>query len=148
MFRSDRRRSSTPKLSPFKTPYFLVFLVLISRHTTPSMSLTSPIHVLLADPSSSQYTYLVSSASIHKYNLSISAIENTYQCSEGSFPQFICVTEEWIFFSGGNKKVYILNAQTLENVANLYSSLIPLPPSFNIPQKLPSTFPQVLIDSD
>src|SRR5579859_5802346 len=86
------------------------------------MSLTSPIHRLLAHPTS-RHIYLASSCCIHKYNLNTSSIDSTYTSSGSSCPQFICASDEWIFFTGGDKLLHILDAHTLESVASLYLPL-------------------------
>jgi hypothetical protein len=86
------------------------------------MPLTSPVHRLLRHPTS-QHIYLASSSSIHKYNLDTCSIDGTYTSPGASIPQYICVTDEWIFFTGGEKALHVLNAHTLESVASLYFPL-------------------------
>lgn len=110
---ADHDRPATQNYFPFQT------------FQRPSMSIVSPIHRLLPHPAS-QHIYLASSSSIHKYVLATRSIDNTYTSNTSSFPQHICVSADWIFFTGGEKVLHVLNAHTLESVASLYISLFPL----------------------
>jgi len=83
-------------------------------------AITSPIHRICPHPSSS-ILYLASSKSVHKYNLPASSIDQTYTSPNPSgVPQLLEASAEWLFVTGGDKILRVLNAHTLETVAELY----------------------------
>jgi hypothetical protein len=92
------------------------------------MSFTSsPIHRILSHPTS-PFIYLATSNSVHKYNLQSSSIDATFTSpNPESFAQFIEVTSEWLFITGGEKVLRVLNSHTLESVAELS---VPSKPNF------------------
>jgi len=72
--------------------------------------------------------YLATSNRVHKYNLSSSGIEATFTWPvPDAFAQYLQVSLEWLFITGGEKRLIVLNAYTLEQVGELSSPLnIPL----------------------
>ena len=87
------------------------------------MSYTSlPIHRISLNPVS-QILYLATSNCVHKYNLKSSSVEATFTSpNPESYAQFLERTSEWLFITGGEKLLRVLNAHTLESVAELYVS--------------------------
>lgn len=88
----------------------------------------SPIHRIVAHPTD-PVLYLATSNRVHKYNLSSSNIDATFTFSvPEAFAQYLEVSLQWLFITGGEKRLIVLNAQTLEQVGELYS---PLPKHVN-----------------
>jgi hypothetical protein len=81
--------------------------------------ISSPIHRISAH-STSPILYLVSSDSVYKYNLQSSSVDATFASSNPSYPQFFESSPEWLFISGGDKYLRVLNANTLECAAELF----------------------------
>lgn len=88
-----------------------------------SMSIVSPIHSLHALPQSSSLI-IASSNSVHKYNPHTSSIEHTFNYPEGNYAVSLTSSSDWLFMTGGDKYLRVLNAHTLELVAELYISKI------------------------
>jgi len=83
-------------------------------------TITSPIHRVCPNPSS-PILYLASSKFVHKYNIQSSCIDKTYESpNPSSVPQLLEASAEWLFVTGGDKVLRVLNAHTLETVAELY----------------------------
>ena len=99
-------------------------LVQIFVHQTKGerrMSFTSlPIHRISLNPTA-PFLYLATSNCVHKYNLKSSSVEATFTSPNAeSYAQFLETTSEWLFITGGEKLLRVLNAYTLESVAELY----------------------------
>jgi hypothetical protein len=87
--------------------------------------ITSPIHLISPHPTS-PLLYLATSSSLHKYNLTTSSIEATYLSpNPDNTPHLLVSSPQWLFLSGDSKLLRVLNAETLESIAELS----PLPPS-------------------
>jgi hypothetical protein len=85
------------------------------------MSFTCPIHRVASHPTSATL-YLATSLSLHKYNLETSSVDATYIPQSG-YTHLLEVSDQWLFLSGGSKILHVLNAHTLETVAELYACL-------------------------
>lgn len=80
----------------------------------------SPIHRILPHPTS-PFLYLATSASVYKYNLQSSSIDATFTSPNlESYAQFLEITSEWLFITGGEKILRVINAHTMESVAELF----------------------------
>lgn len=81
---------------------------------------SSPIHRICPHPNSPIF-YLAVSNSVHKYNTRSSTIDATYTPSTvEAYPQFLEIGGDWLFISGGDKYLRVLNAHSLESVAELF----------------------------
>jgi hypothetical protein len=79
--------------------------------------ITSPIHRLLAHPTL-PVIYLATASSLHKYNLQTSSVDATFTSPSGH-ARYLDLSAEWLFITGGDKLLHVLNAHTLEHVAQL-----------------------------
>ena len=93
------------------------------RMSTSTSSIVSPVHALHVHEASSSLI-LASASSLYKYNPGILAIESSFTSPESSYAAFIASSEDWIFISGGDKFLRVLNARTLELVAELFPQVI------------------------
>jgi hypothetical protein len=81
-----------------------------------------PVHRISLNPKF-PILYLATSNCVHKYNLQSSSVEATFTSPNSeSYAQFLETTSEWLFITGGDKLLRVLNAHTLESVAELYVS--------------------------
>jgi len=81
----------------------------------------SPIHRMVPHPKD-PVLYLTTSNRVHAYNLSSSRIVATFTCPvPEAFAQYLQVSLEWLFITGGEKRLIVLNANTLEQVGELSS---------------------------
>jgi hypothetical protein len=84
----------------------------------------SPIHRIVPHPKDA-VLYLASSNLVHKYSVSLPAkahpsIECTYKSPvPEAFAQYLEVSVDWVFITGGEKRIVVLNAQTLEHAGEL-----------------------------
>jgi hypothetical protein len=81
------------------------------------MALTTPIHRVTSHPSNPTL-YLATSTSLHAYSLLTSSIATSFHCETG-YAHLLVASKEWVFISGGEKILRVLNAHTLECVAEL-----------------------------
>jgi len=84
-------------------------------------TVASPIHSLHAYSESA--LLLASGTSLYKYNPTTLSVEKTFDCPEGSYAAFLASAADWLFITGGDKYLRVLNAHSLELVAELYSSV-------------------------
>jgi hypothetical protein len=85
----------------------------------------SPIHRIVPHPKD-DVLYLASSNRVHKYSVSLTPNASTLECTYTSpipeaFAQYLEVSVDWVFITGGEKRIIVLNTQTLEHVGELYS---------------------------
>ena len=84
----------------------------------------SPIHRIVSHPRE-PVLYLASSNRIHKYSVAWpTPAEPPVECTYTSpvpeaFAQYLEVSVDWLFITGGEKRVIVLNAQTLEHAGEL-----------------------------
>jgi hypothetical protein len=79
----------------------------------------SPIHRTAPHPTDA-VLYLATSNRVLKYRLSSSSVEATFTSPvPEAFAQYLAVASDWLFITGGEKRLVILNAQTLEQVGEL-----------------------------
>lgn len=86
----------------------------------------SPIHRIVPHPRE-PVLYLASSNRLHKYSVSLPAKESPVECTYTSpvpeaFAQYLQVSVDWVFITGGEKRIVVLDAQTLEHAGELYPS--------------------------
>jgi hypothetical protein len=82
----------------------------------------SPIHRIVPHPRD-PVLYLASSNRVHKCSVSLPT-ETSLECTYTSpvpeaFAQYLEVSVDWVFITGGEKRIIVLNAQTLEHAGEL-----------------------------
>jgi WD40 repeat protein len=93
---------------------------------------TAPIHRIIAHPHQ-PYLYLFNSNFVHKYDVKSSSLVGSYTFpAPESYAQFIDFDENYLYVTGGDKFLRILDAQTLDLEAELYIIYLLSKPSFLI----------------
>jgi hypothetical protein len=88
--------------------------VCVDRWRFPFSMIHSPVHAIHAH--SDSVIFLATSNLLHKYNPTTRRIEQTHSCPTDSHVSSLASADDWLFITGGDKRLRVLNVVTLEPV--------------------------------